>query len=292
MLRSFTSWLDDFIAERGTIGLLSGALGIIAFGGTLALVFGDSLLRTAAIVSVFLLTCGVMSQLVAARAVAVQRYQRAERLLGVYTASLDQAFGRDFRVLSWKDHLDVAANGDTVEVIDVRLVVESDGLRFFRLRNGSGWPQPERHRRRVRVEVNTLQETNGQAGTSWDVTSSWLANGRLEILAHCHMPTARGVVLAVRLTYYWPRMCRPLVRGERDHFWLRFLRGADEVEYIVLMPDNREVNFEYYGPSSGELSVLSSTLDPSGRRTQITLTATDVPPEHNVGMWLQAKKRR
>jgi hypothetical protein len=290
MLQSALSWLDDYVAEHGTIGVASSALGILAFGGTMAMVFGDTALRLAAVLVVLLLTASLISALVANQIKMTHESRRTQRLLTLYTQMFEDAFGREYRVLSWHNFVEMTKNGDVTETISATLQVESDGLRYLRFHNGAGWPQSQRHRRRVRVEVNTVELDNGRPGTSWDVTTAWLADGKLDVLAHCYFPTVRGAKVSVRLTYHWPRKNLPLMRGQREHFWLSFRQGAELVTYTLVFPDDREVRYEHFNPALPGAE-LKRSLDFSGRRTQIELIARDVPPKAQVGVWLQSAGR-
>jgi hypothetical protein len=287
MLRSFLAWLDEFVAEKGVFGLASSALGILAFGGAISVVFGGTITKVAAVVVVMLLILGVFSALIAEQVKAKNRYRRAERLLARYCEKLEQSW----RVLSWDQYTEISANGDTVEGITVKIVVEGDRLDFFRIQNGATHPETERQRRRVKAEASTVNIVDGtSSGTSGDMTSSWLANGRLEVLAHCHIPTQRGSVISLRLDYNWPGKCAPLVKGEVEEFMLHFRKGAESIKYTVVLPDNRETRHEFIDPQHYERYHIASDLDPSRKRRFVRIDANNVQPNEYVGMRLEVRK--
>lgn len=290
MLKSFLGWLDEFVLDRGLIGLASGVLGILAFGGTLSVIFGNITIRAAIIIAVLLANLAFIALLIASRAESRKRVKRAERLLARYCTSINEILVQSWRFVSYHVTYDIGARGDTKQTVKMRLVVESEELQFFRARIGPGWEQPTRMRSKVKAEVVSLL-ADGVGGVRWDLTSSWLPDGRLEILAHCLNPAPKGTEIALQLHLDWPRKCAPLVRDrEPDNFLLGFTRPLKEMSQILTLPRGAEARYELvnFDPSD-DFTVESEEI--AGRRQQITLRANGLQPGKKRGLRVDLLKR-
>jgi hypothetical protein len=210
-------------------------------------------------------------------------------------AILDETAGREYRIRAWDSHVDVSANGDVVETATVTLEVMAHSLGVLHFRNGSGWTQPDRHRRAVTVEVDTVEvdtveRRDGRRGTSLDTATLWRPDGTVDVLARCPVPAGRHDVLAVRLTYRWPRKLLPLVQGERDRVWMPFPKPVATFRFTMTLPDDRQVHADC-STTALDRRAPATTVDTSGPRTRVELTATDVPANAEISLWLQAGKR-
>ncbi|MEU8631286.1 hypothetical protein AB0C38_03890 [Amycolatopsis sp. NPDC048633] len=292
MLKSFLGWLRDYVLYTGIVGLAEGVLGILAFGGLLSVLLGNSAIKAGAIVAVLLGVIGLYILLIANRVEWRSRTELDRRLLERYCRVLRERHGHSWRIASWVECAEVRANGDATEVITVKAVVECDFLDFFAVRTGAGWNQPEKARRKVKVAVKTI-EVDGIGGTRRDTTSTWLNDGRLEVIAHFGSPARRGDEILMVIEKEWPGKCAPLMRDRQpDEFALTFACVTDYLEYAIQLPQGNEVACDVIGLVRGQhdyaLAVKRNGVGP----TEVSLVARDIPPRLRVGMRLDLKKAR
>jgi hypothetical protein len=62
VLRGFVSWFESYLSRAGVVGLAEGVLGVLAFGGALSAVLGDSSAKVGAVAAVILATLGLIVQ--------------------------------------------------------------------------------------------------------------------------------------------------------------------------------------------------------------------------------------
>ncbi|MBB6373790.1 membrane protein implicated in regulation of membrane protease activity [Pseudonocardia eucalypti] len=285
------SWLNQYVLDRGLIGLVSGALGILAFGGTLSVVFGSTAIRAAAIVIVLFANLGLMAYLLASTGESRKTLQRAERLLARYCEVINERLGQSWRIKTYSSYTDIDANGDCRQTVKVSLVVESEHLEFFRIRIGPGWQQSSRIQRRVKADVSSLL-VDKAGGVRWDVTKAWLTDGRLEILAHCPMSALKGAEIAFQIDLDWPAKCSRLVRDrEPDTFLLSFSRPIEEFTITVVLPRGVKAFYELINLKESEDCNFGSEDLQDGRQ-QVKVSVANATPMRKQGFKLDIRKGR
>ena len=288
MLKGFISFLDDYLAEAGLIGLAKAVLGILAFGGVLSVLFGSNAFKAATLLVCVLCTLGLLTMLISRCTGLRHRVDRCQALLTHYCDLIYDQSDYLWRVDRWEESIKVAKNGDVTGSILVQALTESDELHFCRLRIGANWPQPEKYRRRVRVTASSI-EVDGAGGTRWDQTLNWLSDGRLEVLAHFRSaPPKKGDELTLRLEFEWPGKAAPLMRfGEPDEFVMTMGRPLAYFSYEVELPADVKVRYDAVGLKRGiDCFELSR---PAGEPPVVRLVARDIEADRRIGMRLDLK---
>lgn len=285
MLKGFISFLDDYLADVGLIGLAKATLGILAFGGVLSVLFGSSAFKAATLLITVLCTLGLLTVLIT-RCVRLRHLlDRYKVLLTYYCNMLYDQTEHLWRIDRWDESIKIDTNGDVVGSILVHALVESDQLPFFRLRIGANWSQPEKVRRLVRVTASSI-EVDGAGGTRWDRTLNWLPDGRLEVLAHFKFAAPKkGDQLVLRVEFDWPGKAAPLMRfGDPDDFVMTMGRPLAYFSYRVELPADTRVRYDSVGLKRGVDSFDLSRL--AGEPPVIHLVAHDIAADRRIGMRL------
>jgi hypothetical protein len=294
MLRSLIEWLDEFLAERGPGDVIKAIVGLLGFAALLGALVGNTAVKAGAVVSVILAVITMMLLLMRDRRRLQKLADRYSRLLTRYCDFIADDPRPTARVKEWNQLVKIDRNGDVEEHVTIRAISLREQLYFLTLRVGASWDQPHKYRRKVRVNIRSLL-VDGQTGPSWNVTSSWLADGRLNLLAHLHEPVEHGQELTIRMERFWPGKCVPLmVHHDPDQFALKFDPAItiEAATYVVILPPGREAHYEPIGFNStdGRFS-LSAESDAEGRAT-FTLRVQNLDPDHRVGMRLELKRKK
>jgi hypothetical protein len=287
MFRRFLAWLEDYIADAGIVGLVGAVTGILAFGGTLSAIFGNSGVKSAAFAAAILAALGMFILLAASRIQWRKRAEQDQRLLTHYCNILQERFN-SWRITDWNETIVVDVNGDTRQRITVHAVVESEELELFRVRIGCRWNQSPRYRRKVKVKVQSL-EADGMGGTRPDTITSWLIDGRLEILTHFNQPIGKNEQLDLSMEIDWPKKCAPLMNGEPDEFVMRFTRYIENTTWTIILPAGTRVYVDLVGlkPLADSYEVQRSVN--SAGNSEIRLTARAIEPYRLFGLRLDRK---
>jgi len=289
MLKGFIEWLESHLIKAGVLGLAEGALAILAFGGIMSALLGTTAVKASAIVVVLLANLGTFIILLSSRRELRRRSERDQLLLGHYCRVLRDRSDFSWRVITWSEVITIKANGDSSTVVTVKAIVESAFLDFFRLCLGAIWNQPQRYRKRVKVSARSL-EIDGIGGARYEVTSSWMPDGRLEFLAHFKSPLNLGEKIELTVELEWPGKCIPLIRyREPEEFRVHFRNRVEMAHYVVVLPEGVESYCQPIGFVPGEnRNVIKSSRNRSGQQ-EISFTAYDLPAREVVGMRLDLK---
>ncbi|MFD1047539.1 hypothetical protein ACFQ1S_19330 [Kibdelosporangium lantanae] len=283
MFRRLSSVLKDYVANAGVLTLVV----VLAVGGTVTAVFGDTALRVATFVPASVVVLGMFIALEANRKQWRTRAERDQRLLAHYCDILQDRFTY-WRIRDWDERVVVDAAGNTRQFITVRVLVESEDLDFFRIRMGCRWKQPLKYRKRVRVQVRSL-EVDGLGGTRADTTTSWLHDGRLEILTHFASPIEKDELLNLSIEVDWPGKCQPLMNNEPDEFVMRFTQHIERASWTIVLPANTQVAVDPVGLRSGEDSFeVRKRVDNDGN-SEVRLVARAIEPYRLFGLRLDQK---
>jgi len=207
---------------------------------------------------------------------------RDQRLVAHYCNVIHRLRGAPLRIKMWDDVTVIDARGGAVETVNVVARVEDAETHFYRFRIGPGWDQPERQRSKAVCVVR-----GGDAGPDYHTTTSWLADGRMEVHAHLPAPAAVGVDLRIMLVITWPGMCEPLVgRRVADDYVLHFGQEVDMVRYVLVLPRGETASFERIGfEDDDDRYRVRATENPAGL-VEVSLIARAVPARHRFGLRL------
>ena len=281
MLKSFISWLDHFIIDEGPSTVAKAVVGILGFAALLGAILGNAAVKAGLIVSVILLALVGIVVLIGDRKRLKQEAEYSRRLLARYCNFLTDRPKPVVRVLDWEQIAVIESNGDTVEVVTLRALVLRDELYFLPLRLGPGWDQPQKYRQRVQVKVRSLS-VDGTKGTSCDITTSWLPDGRMDVLSHLSSPVGHGSEVRLEMEWRWPGKCIPLAKERRpDEFAFRFNNPVERASYVVVLPAGEDA---YFDPSVSKQTTqvsLSSSLEigKGAQNLRSSFTMCDVAAE-------------
>ncbi|MFI9384405.1 hypothetical protein [Kutzneria sp. NPDC052558] len=288
MLRSFVTWLDDYLADTGAAGVLQGALGILGFGALLGAVLGNDSIKAATIVAVSLVALGMFLLLAASRRYWRRRCAAVEDLFRCACLEVLSA-GPYWRVVTWRQRMTVEGNGDTRSFIAIRVASDRDGLPFFRLKLGPGWNQPKRYRDKVIAKAR-VTEAAGHREVHAVERTWWREDGVLEVWAHFRRPLAFGDEVAVFVDVQWPGRCRPLtVDRLPDDFCVTVGPPMAELEYVVELPAGKTAYFDPIGFADDDERVALAVRPGADGRTEVRLTGRDLAEGQRVGMRLELK---
>jgi hypothetical protein len=290
MLRSFISWLDDYLAGEGPSTVVKAVVGLMSFAALLGALLGSTAIKMGALVVVIFVVLTMMLILLADRRRIQREADEHRRLLTLYCNFIIDPPKPTIRVLKWEQVVSVEPNGDAREVINIHGVVLRDELYFLALRATPRWEQPHRYRSRVKVKARSLL-VDGARGTSWAITSSWRTDGELDLLAHLHQPATYGSEIRLEIERYWPGKCIPLmVKRDQDEFTLRFRETmpVESATYEIILPPGVDAYYDPIGftQPNGSYSIKS---DRKQGRCTFTFFAECIAPNHLVGMKLELK---
>lgn len=289
MLRSFITWLDDYLAGEAPSALVKAVVGLLSFAALLGTLVGDLAVRAGALVVAILTVVSLGLVLLADRRALRRRAELAERQVIHYVKAI-HATGPGYRVVSWDKTIVISPSGDARDVVKVRAKVEKPGVQFFWLWFGCYWSQPARYQKKVDVRVRNLL-VGEMPGTSLDRTLSWSAEGKLAVIVHLHTPPRVGSEMTVQVEIVWPGKCAPLVRGDCDNFTIKLGARVDYARYRVVLPKGCDTYCETIGFQDGDAGfVLESGKTDDGCLTY-QIEAHDLAPGQQVGLRLELKQR-
>lgn len=257
---------------------------LLAFAGLVGTLFGNILVRGAAVVVVVL--GGVGALLVARRRVPSGHAELVSRYCDFV---IDRKLTPLVSVENWHQKVYVQPNGDVREVVTIRAVALRDEVHFIRFHLGSEWDQPESHRRKVVVRATSVAVDDVDC-PQWNFTSTWLSPAKLRTIVHFHEPVRRAQEIRLEMTRFWPAKCLPMMRhGVPESFFFRTteLLRIQRLEYQVILPLGYEVTHEPVGfAEPDEHTSVQTYTDPDGRRVVIC-RASRLPERRSVGMRLE-----
>ncbi|TCO52402.1 hypothetical protein EV192_112134 [Actinocrispum wychmicini] len=286
MLRRFLTWFEDYLADVGAITLIGAVTGILAFGGTLSTIFGDTGIRATAFVATILTVLGTFTALATSRRQWQHRARQNQRLLGHYRRLVQDHFNY-WQILEWDETVVVDERGNSRQRITARAVVTSDDLDFFRIRLGSRWKQSTKHQRHVSVKARS-PELDGLGGTRLDTTLAWLPDGRLEILVHFSLSMEKNDIFNVDFEIEWPGKCQPLMLGEPDEFVMRFTQRIEKATWTIILPVGTKVSVDPVGLRAEDTYELKKGVNSAGN-SEVRLSAQAIEPYRSFGMRVDQK---
>jgi hypothetical protein len=291
MLKSFIGWLDDYLTGNGPPAIVKGSLGILSFAGLMGALIGSSAIRSGIVLAAALTLSSLVLLLLTDRRSLKLRNELHRRLVSHYCDFIVERLDPSPQVISWRQVTTISPRGDTQEEVVIRAKTLTDHLQFFRLRIGPGWDQPQKYRRRIAVNVRSLSVVD-VPGTRLDITSSWLPNGKLDILAHFHTPPRSGSEIRLTMDWTWPGKCIPLmVHKEPDSFVFDFTQPVVHAIQKIILPAGYDAYHEPIGFREKEpgFSVEKSIGDQ--RQVQFVFEAHQLDANHKVGVRLELTRR-
>jgi hypothetical protein len=247
----------------------------------------DSPVRIAALGVVLLAALGVIILLATSRRQWRKRAEQDQRLLAHYCDILQDRFSY-WRIKDWDETVVVDPKGNTRQYVTARVLVESEDLDFFRVRMGCRWKQPIKYRKKVKVKVRSL-EVDGLGGTRSDITTSWLHDGRLEILTHFSSPIEKNELISLVMEIEWPKKCAPLMTGQPDEFTMRFTQHIERANWKIILPVGTQVYVDLIGLRADEDSYEVKQRVNGAGESEVRLTAHAIEPYRYFGMRLDQK---
>jgi hypothetical protein len=201
---------------------------VAAFGWTSGPELAGALSGSVALLESFILLIALAARLRLERGSSSQRDKVILRLTHTI---LDEQTESSYTWEYWKDRVAVSAGGDmTSEEWRTLRVGRARPLRVL-------WAAKEqtpegslvdRDRRRVRVQVNSLDIVNGQSiiGASYDVAGIWETPDAFVIYFCPDKPVPPRGTLRVYVKWIWPGYYRQLVQGGIDEVYYERKRGT------------------------------------------------------------------
>lgn len=278
------AWLRRQHEQFGLISLINLSLALLSLGTGMAALFGGSAVR--AVTSAAVLLLGTSIGTWAGWHLHQDERRRAQRLLARYCDLLTRFTGPPLRILSWDDVAVVDSRGGTVETIDMQAQLESEETSFLSFRLGAGWEQPVQQRTRVTCRVR-LKSVNGSAGLQGEVTTTWLDDGRMNVLVHFPAPVPAGAEVRLAIEIAWPGMCEPLMMlRQPDRFVMRFARRVEHVRYVIVLPERTEALVEPIGFAANGDHCTTRVDRTATDAVQVVLLARDIPARQVFGIQL------
>jgi hypothetical protein len=287
VLRSFIAWLDDYLAGESPSAIIRAIVGLLSFAVLLGALVGSSAVKAGLLVAVLLALTAIILLLLADRRDLRRKYEEHQRLVSRYCSLI--AAGIKLQLTSWEQVTIIDPRGNAKE----RIIVHGrapHNIQFVRLYLGPGWNQPRRYLRKVKVNARRLvsQDT---PGTSIQLTSSWLANGKLLLLAHSPAPCLENGEVRLMIEWNWPGKCIPLtVHRVPDSFLFEFGKPIAYASQKVILPPGHDAYYEPVGFSENqEQFTLTRSTNDLGQ-VQFVFEAQPLEADHKAGMRLELKK--
>lgn len=294
MFKGFLEWLDEYLQREDSTAVVRAVVGLMGFAGLLGTVLGSSVVRGGGFVAIALFVISVILILLADRRKLKRKYYAHRKFLGRYCDFIVEHHNRPLiNITLWKQTAFIQPNGDVREVLRINAVAERREVYFLRFRAGGGEAESTRRQQR-RVKVNARAITvNGQRGPRWEVTRSWLPDGRLNSIVHFHEPIRKGGKIDIEIERFWPGKCAPLMReGATEPFTFRFtgLMPSKVIEHTVVLPLGVNAYYDTVGfvEPNPNFSVTAGE-DDEGRRT-FTFRGSELTPKKDFGMRLDLTK--
>ncbi|MFF5093710.1 MULTISPECIES: hypothetical protein [Actinosynnema] len=205
-----------------------------------------------------------------------------------YVKELADRDGLPYRFIKWEESSVILnRRGDSLDTTTVRVQVIDGGMLFMRLAFGSGWPQPARHRGKVRLRVRKLM-IGDRPGLNLERTVRWVKDGKLRLVIHFPEPPRVGEEISVVVECDWPGKSMPLMReGKADKFTFRFSRPVPYARYQITLPEGVDAVCEPHGFAEHDDGFhLGRATDEQGR-TRFYVDGVDVVAHRELGVLLQ-----
>jgi hypothetical protein len=292
VFKSFVAWLDSYISQEEPASVLKALVGLMAFSGLLGTVFGNQAIRVGAFVVVIVFVVSVILLLLADRRRLRREYDVHRELIGRYcNFVIDNHPKPLISVEEWNEVVHIQANGDVKETLTLRAIALGKEVYFIRLVAGSGWDQPERYRRGVRLTARRML-VNGFSGPQWNVTRVWMSSSKMNAILHLHEPLRYGEEVRFEVKRYWPAKCQPLMRlGLAESFTCRTndLLRIQNMEYTIVLPPGSDAVYEPIGFSEPDAdNAIEVSQDKESRRV-FTCRLANLPAHKDVGVRLELK---
>lgn len=291
MFKGFIAWLDSYISREEPSAVLKAMVGLMAFAGLLGTIFGSQAIRVGAFVVVIVFVASLVLVLLADRQHMKHTYDTHRMLLARYcNFVIERSSEPLISIESWKQKVCVHTNGDVRETLTLKATALRESVYFFRLKAGSGWDQPERYRRNVKVVARSIM-INGMPGPRLNVTNSWETTQKMSSVLHLHHAIRRGEQILFEVVRTWPGKCLPLVRGEADEFtfYTTRLLEVQHIECAITLPVGFDAVYELIGSAKPDVQLSADRqLDQEGRNV-FTLHSNKIPAHTTVGIRVELK---
>lgn len=291
MRRSFIFWLDNYLDDKDSSTVVGSVVGLMSFTVLLGVILGNIAVKLGLLAGAILVVLSFMLILLRDRKRLKREIDSRGELLTGYCDQLYDESQSIALVKDWNQITTIDKDGDVSELITIQAVALQDYLYFLRFRTDPKWVQPHRYRRRVHVDFRSINGA-GDRGPSWQVTPSWLPDGRLEMLAHLHSPIPMGTEIKIEIERRWPGKCAPLIKeGAPENFAFYFSHALqiEHAKYVVVLPEDVEAYYEPIGfrQPNPDFSVQGGKNQDG--RFEVALAVDNLPADTRIGMRLQRK---
>lgn len=290
---SFLEWLDDYLQRGGPKAAITGIISLLGVAGLLGTVLGSSIVRAGGFAAVALFVISVILLLLIDRRKIKKKYDAHRKFVQRYCDFIAEHHSRPLILIKqWKQKVFIEANGDVREVLRINAVAVRREVFFIRFRAGGGGEQSRRQQRKVKVNARAIT-VNGGRGPRWDVTRTWLPDGRLNSIVHFHEPVRRGEKIDIEIERFWPGKCYPLVReGATESFTFRFTgrMPAESIEYAVVLPPGCGAYYGTVGFTEPDDCYSVTTEEDDENRMIFTFRGRQFVPKKDFGMRLELKR--
>lgn len=288
MLKGFLSRIDDCLTREDARPVIRSVAAAALLSAILGFVLGDGLVKAISVaLLVSLALCSVL--LLIGGLGSLRREADAHRGLVLrYVKAILDHDGLPYRFIKWEESSVIRnSRGDSLDTTTIRAEVTESGMLFMRLAFGSGWPQPSRHRGKVRLRVRKLL-IGDRPGVNLERTVQWLEDGRLRLVIHFAEPPRVGEEISVVVECDWPGKSMPFMReGKADKFTFRFGRPVPYARYQVTLPEGVDAAFEPFGFSEHDEGVHWGRATDEQGRARFYVDGVDVVAHRELGMLLQ-----
>jgi hypothetical protein len=291
VLKGFVAWLDSYISREEPSSVLKALVGVMAFSGLLGTIFGNQAIRVGAFVVVIVFVISIILLFLADRRRLQREYDVHRQLLTRYCNFVIENHPKPLiSVGEWNEVVYIQENGDVKETLTLRAIALRK-VYFIKLLAGSGWDQPERFRRGIRMTARSVL-VNGFPGPQWNVTRSWMPDGRMASILHLHEPLRYGEEVRLEVTKYWPAKCQPLMRlGSTESFTCRTtdLLRIQNMKYAIVLPPGHDAVYEPIGFSEPDDDNSVEVSHDKENRRVFTYRVTNLQPHKTIGVRLELK---
>jgi hypothetical protein len=292
MLRELASWLDEYLSSEGPPAIAKAVLGVLSITALPGAVFGSLLVKVIALTVAVCAVTALGLVLLADRGSLRRELEEHRELVTRYCKHIRREEKPFYQVTSWHEVCAVTDDrGNTDDVLRMRIRVLRPDMLFFRFRFSCNWAQPARYRHRVQTQIRNIK-VDGAPGIRLCTTRSWVADGKMYLIAHFGEPPRAGSEISLAMRMRWPQRCAPLmVSRQPDSFVLRFSEPISCARYEVILPAGREAFCEPVGFEHGDEGFSLTPEGDADGRAHYVFEAFDLEPSHEAGMKLELKQR-
>jgi len=241
--KQFVLWFEDYLEDYGIAGIVTTVVSLIALGSALSAILGVEAIRGVAAWVVIVVVVALFALVSIGLRTSKKDSQSAQDLIGRYCDLVSSLKKQSnialWEVVNWTQREEIGPNGDSVVTCDVKGRAIGS-VEFVRLVQSSENDCPERYRRKLKIEVRSVDVNS--VGPKYRTTHSWPSVREVEVLVHFHEPVEASAEFNVRMTFSWPRKSRELMKGtSSEAFWFAGHRAMGHLEHKIVLKTGQQV---------------------------------------------------